>query len=264
MDYVGVDMGVLHPAPIFGIVNDLNLDAVQRFPDRFIALFNIPERTVLDDQTAAIAEIERLVGSGVRCGVQFFSRWYHSTGIDEPWDGGAMKSYWDAVTALDVPVYFTLYNGGKHAREFQASQRETYLEEHRTLMRWMERYSDTTVTITHGLPWLTFLEEGDQFAFPEEIWDVFDSPKCHLQMMVPIMMGILWESPWKQSEETIAECVDRIGADRLMWGTDMPLSARYCTYKQAFDQYSVHCDFLTAGQRADILGGTTARVFGFG
>jgi predicted TIM-barrel fold metal-dependent hydrolase len=125
MDYIGVDMGVLHPAPIFGIVNDYNLDAVQRFPDRFIALFNIPEATVLNDQTAAIAKIERLVGSGVKSGVQFFSRWYHGTGIDEPWDGESMTPYWDAVTALDVPVYFTLYNGGKRAREFQASQRET-------------------------------------------------------------------------------------------------------------------------------------------
>jgi len=262
MDYIGVDVGVLHPAPIFGIVNDYNLDAVQRFPDRFVALFNIPEATVLNDQSAAIAEIERLVGSGVKCGVQFFSRWYHGTGIDEPWDGEAMMPYWDAVAALDVPVYFTLYNGGKRAREFQASQRETYLDEHRTLTRWMGKYPDTTVTITHGLPWLTFLEDGDRFAFPDETWEVFDSPKCHLQMMVPIMMGIHWETPWKESEETIAECVDRIGADRLMWGTDMPLSSRYCTYKQALDQYRLHCDFLNDDQRADILGGTAARLFG--
>ncbi len=160
-------------------------------------------------------------------------------------------------------MYFTLYNGGKRAREFQASSREAYLEEHRTLLRWMERYPDTDVTITHGLPWLAFMEDGE-FAFPEETWEVFKSPRCHLQLLVPIMMGSVWEHPWKESEATIKECVDRIGADRLMWGTDMPLTARYCTYKQALDQFRVHCDFLSNSERADILGGTAARVMRLG
>ena len=54
----------------------------------------------------------------------------------------------------------------------------------------------------------------------------------------------------------------RVGERSLAaWGTDMPLSARYCTYKQALDQYRLHCDFLSGDQRADILGGTAARVF---
>ena len=262
MDYIGVDVAVLHPAPIFGLINDFQIEAVRRFPERFVTLFNVPEATVLDDPDRAIAEIERLAGSGVRFGVQFFSRWYHATGVDEAWDRGAMRPYWDVVTSLGVPVYFTLYNGGRGAREFQPSQRDTYLDEHRTLSRWMERYPDTTVTITHGLPWHTFLEDGNRFSFPEEIWDVFQSPACHLQLMVPIMMGTLWECPWPESEPTIAECVERIGAGRLMWGTDMPLTARYCTYRQALDQFRVHCEFLTGEERSDILGGTAARVFG--
>ena len=120
MDYAGVDMAVLHPAPIFGVTNDYQLDAVRRFPDRFVTLFNLPEATVLNDPDRAIAEIERLVGSGGRCGVQFFSRWYYGAGAESPWDGGPMRPYWDAVVGLNVPVYFTLYNGGKRAREFDS------------------------------------------------------------------------------------------------------------------------------------------------
>ena len=261
MDYAGVDMAVLHPAPIFGVTNDYQLDAVRRFPDRFVTLFNLPEATVLNDPDRAIAEIERLVGSGGRCGVQFFSRWYYGAGAESPWDGGPMRPYWDAVVGLNVPVYFTLYNGGKRAREFDSSSREVYLDEHRILSRWMERYPDTDVTITHGLPWLAFMED-DRFAFPEELWDVFKSPRCYLELLVPIMMGIVWEYPWKESEPTIKECVERIGADRLMWGTDMPLTTRFCTYRQALNQFTLHCDFLSDSERADILGGTAARVMG--
>ena len=261
MDFVGVEMALLHTAPIFGLINDYMLDAVLRFPNRFMTLYNVPEATILDEPEAAIADIERLARAGARCGVQFFSRWYYATGADAPWDGESLRAYWEAVVNLNVPVFFTLYNGGRQAREFQKSSRQTYLEEHRILSRWMEQYPDTDVTITHGLPWMAFMEDG-QFAFPEEIWDVFKSPRCHLQLMVPILMGTVWEYPWKESEAAIKECVDRIGADRLMWGTDMPLLARYCTYGQALKQFSNYCDFLSDSERADILGLTAARVMG--
>ena len=259
MDYVGVDVAVLHPAPIFGLINNYLLEATLRYPDRFSSLFNIPEATALYDPDAAVSEIQRLAKGASSCGVQFFSRWYYAAGAESPWDSQLMQPYWDAVEDLNVPVYFTLYNGGKRAKEFHRSSREAYMEEHRTLMRWMEQHPNTDVTITHGLPWLTFMEDGN-VVFPEEIWEVFKSPKCHLQLMVPIMMGAVWGYPWKESEATISECVKRIGADRLMWGTDMPLTARYCTYKQSMDQFRTYCDFLSDSERAYILGGTTARV----
>ena len=49
-----------------------------------------------------------------------------------------------------------------------------------------------------------------------------------------------------------------------MWGTDMPMVGRHCTYQQAQNQYRVHCDFLTEDQRQDILGGAVASVMGIG
>jgi predicted TIM-barrel fold metal-dependent hydrolase len=60
----------------------------------------------------------------------------------------------------------------------------------------------------------------------------------------------------------VKECVERVGASRLIWGTDMPMVARFCTYRQSMDQFRVHCDFLSDAERADILGGTVARVMG--
>ena len=42
----------------------------------------------------------------------------------------------------------------------------------------------------------------------------------------------------------------------------MPMVARFCTYKQALDQFRVHCDFLSDAERKDITGGTAARVMG--
>ena len=262
MDSAGVDMGVLHPAPLFGRFSEYLLDTVRRFPDRFMTVFNVDDGSISKDPDSAIQEISKYVQPGIICGVQFFSRWYYTEGEEDPWDGPAMLPYWDAVAGMGVPVYFTLYNGGKRVREFQKSSRESYLAEHRTLLRWMERYPDVKVVITHGPPWLTFMEEGPRFVFPEEFWDVFKSPACHLQLAPPIMLGLVMEHPWTESEDSIKECVARIGADRLIWGTDMPLTLRYATYRQSLNQFRVHCAFLSDSERTAILGDTAARVMG--
>ena len=124
-----------------------------------------------------------------------------------------------------------------------------------------DRYPETTVVITHGLPWRTFLE-GDRISIPEEVWEVFGSPRCNMELIIPIQMGGIWEYPWRETEPAVQECVERIGADRLMWGSDFPMVGRFCTYRQSQDQFRVHCGFLTDSQRWAILGGTAARVMG--
>ena len=123
----------------------------------------------------------------------------------------------------------------------------------------MERYPDSTVVMPHGLPWRTFME-NDRIRFPDAIWDVFKTPRCNMQLLFPIQIGGIWEYPWKEVEPTVKECVGQIGADRLIWGTDMPMVARFCTYRQTLDQYRVHCKFLADSEREAILGGTVARI----
>ena len=116
-----------------------------------------------------------------------------------------------------------------------------------------------TVVLTHGLEWRHFIK-GDRIVLPEKVWAPFENPNLHLELLFPIALGAVWDYPMIEVQSTIAECVERLGADRLMWGTDMPLTARYCTYKQSMDQFRTYCDFLSDSERAYILGGTTARV----
>jgi predicted TIM-barrel fold metal-dependent hydrolase len=59
---------------------------------------------------------------------------------------------------------------------------------------------------------------------------------------------------------TLELMVEKIGSDRLLWGTDMPFQNRFCTYRQSRRWIEAHCDFLDADSIADIMGGTAARV----
>ncbi len=259
MDYAGVDVAVLHNAPHLGRLNRYLGEACQRFPDRLMRLITLPFADVPNDVDAAVRQVADEVDRGVRSGFQFFTRYYWDGAPAQPWDQGPMRSFWDAVTGFGMPMYFTLQ--AREGMRYTTAERQFYMDEQRTLERWMERYPDATVVVTHGLQWRTYLE-GDRIVLPEEIWDLFASPRCHLQLLFPIQVGNIWEYPWAPVESTVREIVDRVGSDRLIFGTDMPMVARFCTYRQTIDQFRVHCDFLTDVDRENILGRTAARVMG--
>lgn len=68
--------------------------------------------------------------------------------------------------------------------------------------------------------------------------------------------------PFPAAQERVREAYERFGADRLMWGSNYPLTARVCTYAEAVDLLRVACEFLPPDDRAKVLGGTATRVFG--
>jgi len=68
--------------------------------------------------------------------------------------------------------------------------------------------------------------------------------------------------PFPAAQERVREAYERFGADRLMWGSNYPLTARVCTYEQAVDLVRAECEFLTADDRARVLAGTARTVFG--
>jgi predicted TIM-barrel fold metal-dependent hydrolase len=55
---------------------------------------------------------------------------------------------------------------------------------------------------------------------------------------------------------------DAFGADRLVWGSDMPNVERFCTYRQCVDYVRKHCAFLSAGEKDRILGANVAEILG--
>ena len=77
-----------------------------------------------------------------------------------------------------------------------------------------------------------------------------------------ISLGNVFDFPYRELQPTLVELVEKLGANRLMWGTDMPNVERYCTYRQTLDTFRVHCQgLLSEEDLANILGGTTARLF---
>ena len=254
MDYAGVDKALLHRTPYLGVGNEFITDCVRRFPDRLLGLAHVEEWLVDEDPASAVEEVARAVGEGGLSGLQFLPPQMDLYGKTGPWDGPAFRPFWDGIAALGVPVFLSL-------KQRRGPQLESYLEELRTLQRWMGRYPDVPVVVTHGLAWRLFMDR-ERVSLPEEVWEPFENPNLYLQLLFPIALGAVWDYPMAQVRPTIQECVERIGSGRLMWGTDMPIVTRFWTFRQNIDFIRNYCDFLTPADRDAILGGTVARLTG--
>ena len=63
---------------------------------------------------------------------------------------------------------------------------------------------------------------------------------------VPDHLGRGWDYPYPEAQALIRDFREKLGAEKMMWGSDMPNVERFCTYRQSLDYVRRYCDFLSA------------------
>ncbi len=254
MDYAGVDWALLHRTPYMGLANEFIADCVRRFPRRIQGLAYVEEWKIEAETDASIRKLERAIKELGLAGLQFMAFHRPLYGQTESWEGAGFEPFWDAVAALEIPVFFTIGSG---------ASLEAYLEELRNLRRWMERYPEVRVVHTHGFPWRLFSDE-EKLEVPEAVYETapLDHPNFHIQILFAVFLQSRWDYPMPQIRPTLETMVERIGAERIMWGTDIPIVLLHWTYRQSLDYIRNYCDFIGDADMDLILGGNMARFMG--
>jgi len=67
--------------------------------------------------------------------------------------------------------------------------------------------------------------------------------------------------PFPTAGRYLRQAIERIGADRVMWGTDLPGMLVHATYPQLAQLALEHTRFLSQRERALMLGGNALRVY---
>jgi len=263
MDYAGVDMALLHRTPYLGIGNEFVAGCVRRFPDRLQGLAHVEEWLIQTQPDASIAKLDRAVNELGLVGLQFLPDQIPLYGQPADWDGPGFRPFWDAVAALNIPVFFT--PGYTSLATPGGDPLETVLQGLRAISTWMERYPDVTVVLTHGFSWRMFAE-GDTLSVPQEVYRAapIDNPNFHVQALFAIFLGGMWDYPMPQVQPVMEQLVRYMGPDRIIWGTDIPLVLRFYTYRQNLDHIRRNCDFLAPSEVDMIVGGNMARLLGVG
>ena len=271
MDYAGVDWALIHRTPYQGVGNEFHGECVKRYPSRLQALAYVEEWLMATEPQESIAKVNRAINDLGLQGLQVLPLHLDLYGQRGPWDASEFLPFWDAVAALGVPVFFTLNPRGTIFRGAPSSSATadprlmSYLEELRTLGRWMERYPDVTVVLTHGFEWRMFAKE-DRIELPDEVYTAapMDKPNFHVQLLFAIALGGRWDYPMPQMHSCLEQLARHMGADRLLYGTDMPLALRHWTYQQTIDSFRSYCPFLSPKEMDMILGGNMARIMKIG
>ena len=121
------------------------------------------------------------------------------------------------------------------------------------------------MVLTHGLQWRRF-RRGEGISIPDEVFAAapVEVPEFHLQVMFPIALGDVWDYPLAEVRPTLEMLVQRLGAVRLLWETDMPLVMRHWTYRQNLDYLRKYCGFLGGEELGLVVGGNMGRIMGVG
>ena len=90
---------------------------------------------------------------------------------------------------------------------------------------------------------------------------MYEQSDAVVEILIPIFQGAVWEYPYVEARPIVREYYERLGPDRLVWGSDMPNVERNCTYRQSLDYLRVHCDFIPPADMARICGTNVAGLF---
>ena len=244
MECYGVDMCILQPA--FGMNNELNIELVEKYPDKFAAMaMPVKTRLLGKDWTfeAAYKELDELLATGKYCGIgegaparPALASYGKSYNMSERMD--ELRQVMDLGRKHNVPV--TIHNGTAGGypitHTFWPEDWNPY---------WVHdlaaEYPDVTIIFAHA---------GMQGGYMEDLVD-----KCILVASnynnVYLETGIYWTDLYYKALR-----YPNVGPEKLIWGTDwgasQPTQTRIGQYPQTFTM-QVHSQGIIRHQ-CDVMG----------
>jgi predicted TIM-barrel fold metal-dependent hydrolase len=216
MARAGVDRAVLQNARPYGRLNEYFATAVRTYPNKFIGLADIDEA-----HADSVAEIERLrhaVRDLDMKGLYYANRALVMHDYRRMFEDAAFDPLWEEVRDLGIPIFWEIVGIPSPSEVIQEIAR---------LNRWCDRWPTIPGVWTHG--------------FSPDLLQVMPAPLAELlsrpQLMVEILYPIHWarthEYPFPELRPALEVLYQRVGSDRLVWGSDMPNVERNCTYRQS-------------------------------
>jgi predicted TIM-barrel fold metal-dependent hydrolase len=267
MDYAGVSRIVLQNAWLYGQLNDYFAEAVHRYPDRFIGTVQVNEAKAFE-----APQIEELRRGVERLGLKalyFANARFFETGFQHSYEDPIYDPFWEEVQSLGIPVFWDL-TAVQMAGSPAGSPYERFLDQMRRFNTWMEKFPRVPSILVHGVP-LRYIREGDGFRpIPDEVWATWARPQIFVEMLFPMQVshptagGKTLDYPYRELHPLIEDVYQKLGPEKLVWGSDLPNTERNCTYKQSRSYLTEYCDFIPAAHMDLIVGGNASRLFNLG
>lgn len=229
----GVDHAMQVTRTLSGYDNGYSVEGATQFPDTFRVCGRFdPTGPDLPGRLRAFMSAPTMAA------IRLF--WYSA---DDAWlSDGSMDAFWQEAETLDIPICV-------YAPRNMRALREVAL-----------RSPGLRLIVDHVGADL-FSPLGHRFDDWQEVRQLTNFENVHLKVSaLPEATGERF--PFPAAQERVREVYELFGPDRLMWGSNYPLTTGMCTYAEAVDLIRVRCEFMTVEDRAKVLGATATKVFG--
>jgi predicted TIM-barrel fold metal-dependent hydrolase len=249
MNWAGVDKAVLLQGPFYGDQNAVVLDALARFPERFFGAAyldpwdEMPRRRfgdIVSTGKFCAVKLECTEPTGL-CGLHPEAR------LDDP----GLAWLWDELEAHALVLVVDLGTVG--TRSYQTSAVRGIAERHPQLRIVIPHLAQITPAVAGSREKRRAWEEQIDLGLLPNVW--FDC--ASLPAYLPDE-----DYPYPTVEKYLALAVERIGAEKILWGSDLPGLAGAMSYPQVVRLARRHGESLTPNNQAAFLGGNAMHVFG--
>ena len=250
MTYAGVDHAVLQAGGLYGVMTSYNAFAQNQYPAKFTGLISVDE--AMAGSPEMLTEVDRgaaLGLKGVYYGYESFARHGFAWPIDDP----RLDLFWERLVSHGLVLCLEI-NGAP------SYDKQGYLGNMAAFARVLVRFPRLRCHLAMGIP-VQFFAAGDHWNIPNELMMLYRRDGFLIELMFPITWGGKWDYPYPETRPLIRDARDKFGAEKLMWGSDMPNVERFCTYTQSLTYLTRYCDFLNGGDTERILGGNAAHLY---
>lgn len=245
MDWAGVERAVLLQGPFYGECNAYAQDAARRYPDRLQAVAYLdPWRDGLRARWAAVGsfaavKMECSVKTGL-CGL------YSRARLDDP----GLRWLWDVLEESGKVLVLDLGHIGGEAYQ-TAAVREIAVG-----------HEGLRVVIAHlGQPAPQIAADAELMRLWREQIDLGRLANVYFDTAaLPAYVGEE-AYPYPTTQRWLEEAIDRIGPEKVLWGTDQPGLLRRANLPQLVQAAEVQLDFLAEDDQARVMGLNALAVY---
>jgi predicted TIM-barrel fold metal-dependent hydrolase len=248
MDWIGVNRVVLLQGPFYGECNQYVRDAVHKYPDRLIGLAYLdPWQPDSSTMFKSICESTEFVGVKIEfseatglCGI------HPGAELNDP----SVQWLWDDLEHHGLVVVIDL--GSVGSASYQTEALRDIATSHSSLTIVIAHLAQPTPPVeSDGKAWRAWQKQIDLGLLPNVFFDTASLPAYATNE----------EYPFPIVGRYLRIAIDRIGAAKVLWGTDIPALLAFATYSQLLQAARQHLEFLLDPERAMVLGGNAERVF---
>ncbi len=241
MEYANVDAAVLQCANVYGKLNAFYKSMVKEHPWTRKVLYPLARIEEARATTPTVLnELEDLFSDGLLAGLWFAGDQTHFT--------SAYDIFWEKVRELGILVFILFYPDRNWVHTFKH------------LGRWSTKFADIGGVLAQAFP-LSTKQYDDKLTIPSYTVDVIRNSSLFIELVYPIGRGPVEAYPYPKSLDAVKCLYDSFGPDKLVWGSDMPMVERYCTYSQSLE-YLLQSDIgINSSDMQQIVGSNLQSLF---